>query len=642
MTLLNPALAAWTAFILCRHIARSFWPAILGGYIFGFSAYMLSQTLGGHQVLVMVSSVPLAVYLALRCFEGTFRPPTFVALMGLTLLIQFLLSVEVLATMTVFGAMAIVLALGFSEDADRRRIAGLVAPLTAAYALMLLLVSPYLYFMLSYALPHGQIWSTDLFSTDALNFLIPTQVNALGQLRVLRPISAKFPGNVFERSAYIGPGLLAVVAAYARRHWREPFGKLLIDSLIIICVLSLGPFLHVSGNSICPLPGKLFSVLPALDKALPARFMMYAFLVIAVIASVWLATSPASRLTKNIAAALIVIFSLPNLDAAYWTAKVDTPEFFSSGLYRRYIAPGANVLVTPYFILGNSMLWQAQTEMYFRMAGGWMGPLPEEYRRWPIVNALAGPAYVPDARAQLMSFLSSHDVGAIVVGDNDPDRALWRSLLAPLTFPPLEIGGVTLYRMPPETLARYGGMSAVEAETRADRTLFNALLAAAWKYTAEGKDPGELTPLRAKNLNLLPADWLTGASWVPEWLAGTEFDPTPSLETHLAYGVFLGRVGKTYFGVGVMGTYRALKPVIDDYRRDAYKIFFPAPRVLGPEAKNEGRGFLLMVFDTDGLARAETKAAASLSGMPRQSRIPEAATPGGGARHTVDAARRSR
>ncbi len=91
--------------------------------------------------------------------------------------------------------------------------------------------------------------------------------------------------------------------------------------------------------------------------------------------------------------------------------------------------------------------------------------------------------------------------------------------------PALEIGGVTLYRIPPETLARYGGMSAVEAETRTHRTLFNALLAAAWKYTAEGKDPRELTPVRAKNLNLLPADWLTGASWVPEWLAGTEFRP---------------------------------------------------------------------------------------------------------------------
>ncbi len=91
--------------------------------------------------------------------------------------------------------MAIVLALGFSEDEDRRRIAGLVAPLTAAYALTLLLVSPYLYFMLSYALPHGQIWSTDLFSTDTLNFLIPTQVNALGQLRESPSYLSKVSGE---------------------------------------------------------------------------------------------------------------------------------------------------------------------------------------------------------------------------------------------------------------------------------------------------------------------------------------------------------------------------------------------------------------------------------------------------------------
>ena len=85
-----------------------------------------------------------------------------------------------------------------------------------------------------------------------------------------------------------------------------------------------------------------------------------------------------------------------------------------------------------------------------------------------------------------------------------------------------------------------------------------------------------------------------------------------------------------------MGTYDTLKPVIDDYGRDAYKIYFPVPRVLAPEAKDEGCGLLVMVFDTGGLAHAEAKAAASASGMPRRSRIPEA-RPGGGTRHTVDA-----
>jgi hypothetical protein len=640
--LASPPLAAWTAFLLCRHIARSYWPAILGGYIFGFSAYMLGHTLAGHLNLVLVFAVPLAVYLVALWLEGALKPLKFVALMGLTLAVQFTFSVEIFATMTVFGAMAIVLALAFTEGETRRRIGRMLVPVASSCVFAALLVSPCLYYMFAYPELRGPVWSLEAFSADVLNFLIPTETSALGHLPVANSISLRFPGNIFERDAFVGPALLAVIAAYAWRHWRQPFGKLLIDSLIIICVLSLGPFLHFGGHLSGPLPGKLFAALPAIEKALPVRFMMYAFLIIAIITSLWFTTSTASNPMKYTAAAAIVLFSLPNFSSRYWASKVDTPAFFLRGLYRQYLAPNENLLVLPYFIFGNSMLWQGQTDMYFRMAGGWIGPLPDEYQLWPIVNALAGPTYVPDARAQLMSFLSSHDVEAIVVGDNDPDRASWRSLLAPLAVPPLEIGGVTLYRIPPETLARYGGMSPVEAERRADRTLFNTLLAAAWKYAAEGRHPGELTPLRAKNLNLLPADWLTGPSWVPARLAATAFDPTPSLETRLAYGVFLGRVGKTYFGVGVMGTYDALKPLIDDYRRDAYRIFFPAPRILAPEAEDEGRGLLLMVFDTNGLARAETKAAASLSGMPRQSRIPAAARPEGGTRHTLDATRRSR
>jgi hypothetical protein len=605
LSIASPALAAWTAFILCRYLSRSYWPALLGGYIFGFSSYMLAQTLGGHLNATLVFPVPLALYIAARSFGRTLKPAACAILMGVTLAAQFLLSVEIFATLTVFGAMAILLALGFTLGEDRRRVAKILTPIAGAYALMLLLVGPYLYFMFARPGPAGQIWSTSLFSADALNFMIPTAVNVLGGLHAFRAISARFQGNIFESGAYTGPVLIALVLAYAWRHWREPFGKLLVDSLIIISVFSLGPILHVGGKWLSPLPGKLVSVLPALDKALPTRFTMYAFLIVAMIASLWLAANPAYRRTKYAAALLIVMFSLPNLSAAYWTSKVDTPVFFSNSLYRRYLGPDENVLFIPdtvYFT--SNMLWQAQTGMYFRMAGGSIAPMPDEYRPWPIANTFNEATYLPDARWQLMSFLANHDVKTVLVSDHNPDSAALHALLSPFTIGPLEIGGVELYRIAPGAFISYRDVTGVEAERRADMTLFESMLSAAWNYASDGKDPGGLTPVRAMNLKLLPADWLTGPSKVPEWLAGTAFDPTPAIDNRLAYGVWLGRVGKAYLGVGVTGTYGALKPIIDNFGRDASRVYFPAPESLSPDAKDESRGLLLMVFDRDGLARA--------------------------------------
>ena len=37
LCLLAPALASWTAFILCRYVTRTYWPSFLGGYIYSAS-----------------------------------------------------------------------------------------------------------------------------------------------------------------------------------------------------------------------------------------------------------------------------------------------------------------------------------------------------------------------------------------------------------------------------------------------------------------------------------------------------------------------------------------------------------------------------------------------------------------------------
>jgi hypothetical protein len=146
LSLASPPLAAWTAFILCRHIAHSYWPALLGGYLFGFSAYMVGQTFGGHLHLVLVFAVPLAVYLPALWLDGALKSLRFVVLMGLTLAVQFALSVEIFGTAIMFGAMAIVLALAFTEGETRRRIGWMLVPVASSCVFAALLVSPCLYY----------------------------------------------------------------------------------------------------------------------------------------------------------------------------------------------------------------------------------------------------------------------------------------------------------------------------------------------------------------------------------------------------------------------------------------------------------------------------------------------------------------
>lgn len=96
-------------------------------------------------------------------------------------------------------------------------------------------------------------------------------------------------------------------------------------------MLSLGPFLHVGGLELAGMPGKGLAVVPVIEKALPVRFTMYAFLILAIVTSLWLATSSASARTKGAIAMLVVFFSLRNLDARYWSTKSDTPAFFFNG-----------------------------------------------------------------------------------------------------------------------------------------------------------------------------------------------------------------------------------------------------------------------------------------------------------------------
>ena len=279
LALLAPASAAWAAYILCRYLSKSVWPAILGGYVFGFSPYFLAQTLAGHLHMVLILPVPIVLYLVARWFDGALESRKMACLAGLAIAAQLLLSLEVFATATMFAGLALLLGFGSATVDTRQRIVNLVGILACAYGLALLIASPFIYYLGGPGHLGGTMRAAEQFSADMLNLLVPTQVNALGALGPLPSLTRIFPGNVFERDAYIGPVLIVLAIVYARRYWREPFGKVVIDSLLIICVLSLGPMLQIGGHRWIALPGYVLAKTPLINNAVAARFMMFAFLI---------------------------------------------------------------------------------------------------------------------------------------------------------------------------------------------------------------------------------------------------------------------------------------------------------------------------------------------------------------------------
>ena len=432
-------LAAWSAFVLYRYVTESWWASLIGGYLFGFSGYMLYRLWEGDPQLLLVFPVVLSLWLVLRALSDEIGRRALVGALTAMLAIEFLISLEIFATATIFGAIAFALAFALLEDESRRRLRALIVPIIASYLIALALVSPYLYFFFSTAAPRAPMWQPFLFSADLLFFVLPSWVSESARLGIVaRAFSTMSDTVSYVGFCYLGPVLLAIVAVFTWQRWREARIRLLLWMMLIAAVLSCGPWLTVGGRRLMQMPGALLANVPLLRNALPVWFTMYLMLAAALVASMWLASSSATMAVKCTVALVAVLFAMPRLSSRFWDTSVDTPSFFLSGAYRDYLQPAEIVLPMPYGWHGNSLMWQAQSDMYFRMAGAWTGPPPAEFERWPAMVALFNGRYLPDPELQVKAFLAAHHVSAALLDASIKDSSdaqqsqQYRTMLAAL------------------------------------------------------------------------------------------------------------------------------------------------------------------------------------------------------------------
>jgi hypothetical protein len=495
---LLPALAAWTAYLLCRHLTGSLWASLVGGYLFGFSSPMLGQLLAGHIHVTGVFLVPLVALAVVRFVEGELTPRALTWQLGVLLAAQLWISTEFAFATTLMLALALALAL-WLLPAQRLRVRAALPPIGAAYLLGGLLALPFLAYALI-GFHTGRIINLEGGGggADVVNLVVPTKTTGVGGSS-LTSVSSRFGSST--ASLYLGLPTLVIAALFAVRARTSRAARYLVALLLASLLIVLGPWLFVAGHKLIPLPWDLARHLPLLHDVVPFHLAAYVTLAAAVIVALWTATTkgliyPRPYLLPALAVAALV--------PAVWRTSYPTfrpvyPErvaFFTHDLYKSCIPRGATVA-----IFGNQLLWQSEAGFWYRAADGGLAPVPETGKPLTSFDAELftreiGSNYARPTMDRVLGFAAYHRAVRILTRGDYPSAAQLRTLAS---------------------VQRIGGMLVAPACNRPPFTA-RELAAAAARYRQELKTSppnigwctgGAFHPIR---VGLYPAGALTGAT----------------------------------------------------------------------------------------------------------------------------------
>ena len=442
LSIAAPALAAFTAYLLCRRVVGRELPAIAGGYLFGFSTYMLAQ-LTAHANLSLVFLVPVMVHLALRRASGELSRRAYMLTLAIALAVQVGLSTEVLVTTVLLGALTLVAAYLFAAPADRRALAPLAAETAGAVALAVAIASPYLYYSVIVGGRPIAALGADLYGTDLFNPIVPTPITWVHG-------SAVFEGGHWaEADAYVSVPILLAFIAWAIRSRRRFLARVLAFVAALSLVASFGSHLAVNGEQqVLTLPYNWIVSWPLIGAVVPSRLIVYATLAIAIGLADWLADAGGRALWRRAVwrwgtVAVGVLLLLPNLSSGWWSTSPTNPAFFTTAAYRRYLAPHESVLVLPYGQVDNSMLWQAETGFYFTMPEGYLADwTPPRFAALAATNQFE--SNQPVDLASLSTFVRTLHVRHIVIAG----PGSYEAELQTLGLRGQSVGGVLVYSIP--------------------------------------------------------------------------------------------------------------------------------------------------------------------------------------------------
>jgi len=442
--------SGWGAFILCRRLTGKFWAALAGGAVFAFSAFEINHAYTGQLNLDVSVLLPLLAYLMVAWRDGAIGPRAFVTWAALALTVQAYLFLETFAELTAVLIAGFAVGAALAGREGRPRVARLALLASISYAISLAATAPFVWYALAHR-PPAFTRETVTTSIPMNGLWVPLAGHDLG-LRWLAGAAGRLLG-VPGRDGYLGVPLLVLVFALPLVARASRLARFLLALTILVILGAFGPVLRVdNATPLFHLPWARLWSLPIATSAYPSRLMVFASLAASVAVALWLALpgrwGAAGSWARWLLAALALAALAGNINRLDYGDESGTPAFIATGAYRTYLPPGATVVVLSQ--RGNTgLLWQAETNSYFRLAGGFInaaltpnGGLPA-----PVAQLMPPPGSAPaaPAKAAFRQYLRDNQVADILVEDGQ-HKGSWPSVLRQAGFTGTTIGGVIVYR----------------------------------------------------------------------------------------------------------------------------------------------------------------------------------------------------
>jgi len=413
-------------------------PALCGVLVFGFSPYIVTQSVG-HLAQTLLVSAPLMLIVVDRLVVVQSKKRWVDGLLlGLLAWAQLLTGEEVLAIEAATGAIAMVALYAIARrDARSHFDYALRGGLTAA-GVFAALSAPFL--AVQYFGPYKvqDVHPRNVYVSDLLNFFVPTHITQLAPSAALR-VSSHFTGNGSEQGAYIGIPLVVfiILTLVLARHRTVTWVALALTASA--AVLSIGPTLHVAGHvSHVYLPEYVLKKVPIFHNLLPDRFASMMTLGVGLLVALGLDELKRLRDPAMVSGWALAGVGLVAITPTFHFAASASPPLgaFNTGFSCPKAAAAGSPAGPPVVLLlpavnELNLRWQAESGFCFVMPTS-TGMTGTNRRSHQIQGALfkAGspsmpsPPRTPAARQEAAQEIQSLGIDEIVVGPQSPAQPL--------------------------------------------------------------------------------------------------------------------------------------------------------------------------------------------------------------------------